>query len=194
MLFLNNLTRLFNWTFLPEKSSVRPTTLSELSWMQTTGATSRWPPLKSSIMKTTVPDFWAAIKSYEELAQAVPLMIQSLERMAPGVYPQLSSLFTRIDSAIRAEGLRVDPVDPSSPLVLPLDSLPSPADKLVGGKAANLSRIKWRRGFLCRKALLLPPGPTFLSMRLMISCRRSLPCLRTWTLIHPPLWKMLREP
>jgi pyruvate,water dikinase len=91
-------------------------------------------------------DFCTVIKSYEELAQAIPQMIHSLERMAPGAYPKLPSIFKRIDSAIRTEGLKVDEVDPSSPFVLPLDNLPSTAEKLVGGKAANLSRVKTETG------------------------------------------------
>ena len=146
MLFLNNLTRLFNWTFSPGKI-LRETYHAFRALLDADHRShEQVATLEKLYHENKRADFCAAIKCYEELAQAVPLMIRSLERMAPGVYPQLSSLFTRIDSAIRAEGLAVDPVDPSSPLVLPLDSLPSPADKLVGGKAANLSRIKMETG------------------------------------------------
>ncbi len=112
-------------------------------------------------------DFCAVVRAYEELAQAIPQMIRCLERMAPGAYPQLSSVFTRMDSAIRAEGLHVETVDPSSPFVVSLESIPSAAEKLVGGKAAHLCRITAETG------LPVPKGFAITSMAYHYFCEAN---------------------
>ncbi len=146
MLSLNDLIRLFYRTFSPGRilrgtyEAFRALLDADHKCHEQVAA------LEKLYHENKRADFCAVIKAYEEVAQSIPQMIQSLERMAPGAYQRLSAIFTRIDSAIRAEGLRVDPVDPSSPFMLPLDSLPSPPEKLVGGKAANLSRIKKETG------------------------------------------------
>jgi pyruvate, water dikinase len=146
MLSLNDLIRLFYQTFSPGRI-LRETYQAFRTLLDADHQChEQVAVLEKLYHENKRADFCAVIKSYEELAQAIPQMIQSLERMAPGVSSQLSPIFTRMDSGIRAEGLRVDPVDPSSPFVLPLGSLPSIAEKLVGGKTAHLSRIKAEAG------------------------------------------------
>ena len=146
MLSWNDLSRLFYQTFSPGKI-LRETYHAFRALLDADHRShEQVAVLEKLYHENKRADFCAVIKAYEELTHTIPQMIRSLERMAPGAYPRLSSLFSRIDSTIRAEGLRVDPVDPSSPLVLSLDSLPSPAEKLVGGKAANLCRIKMETG------------------------------------------------
>jgi pyruvate,water dikinase len=146
MLSLNDLTRLFYQTFSPGKI-LRETYDAFRTLLDADHKChEQVAVLEKLYHEDKRADFYAVIKVYEELARAIPLMIQSLERMAQGSYPRLSGIFTRIDSAVRAEGLRADTLDPSSPLVLSLDSLSSSAEKLVGGKAANLSRIKAETG------------------------------------------------
>jgi pyruvate,water dikinase len=142
MVFLNDLTRLFYQTFSPGRM-LRETYQAFRALLDADHQChEQVAVLEKLYHENKRADFHAAIKAYEELAEAIPLMIRSLETMAPGAYPRLSAIFTRMDSGIRAEALRVEPFDPSSPLVLPLDSGPSLSEKLAGGKAANLSRIK----------------------------------------------------
>ncbi len=146
MLSLNDLTRLFYRTFSPGRI-LRETYRSFRALLDHDHRShERLAALEKLYHEEKPADFCAVIKAYEELAQAIFNMIDSLNKMTPGAYPQLSSILTRIDSTIRAEGLNVDKVDPSSPFVLPLDSLPSHGAKIVGGKAANLSRIKTETG------------------------------------------------
>jgi pyruvate,water dikinase len=146
MPLLNDLARLFYWTFSPERI-LRETYQAFRALLDADHAChEQVAALETLYHEDKHVDFFAAIRAYEALSRAVPRMIQSLESMAPGAYPRLPAIFARMDSAIRAEGLHVDTVDPSSPLVLPLDSLPSSAEKLAGGKAANLSRIKTEAG------------------------------------------------
>jgi pyruvate, water dikinase len=146
MLSLNDIIRLFHRTYSPGRI-LRETYLAFRTLLDADHKChERVAVLEKLYHENKRADFCAVIKSYEELAQAIPQMIQSLESMAPGGFSRLSPIFTRMDSAIRAEGLHIHTVDPSSPFVLPLGSVPSFGEKLVGGKAAHLSRIKAETG------------------------------------------------
>lgn len=158
MLSLSDLTRLFYRAFSPGRI-LRETYRSFRALLDHDHRShERLAALEKLYHEEKPADFCAVIKAYEELAQAIFNMIDSLSKMTPGAYPQLSSILTRIDSTLRAEGLNVDKVVPSSPFVLPLDSLPSHGAKLVGGKAANLSRIKAETGLPVPKGFAITSG------------------------------------
>ena len=86
-------------------------------------------------------DFYAIQKIYEEFQSAVAEMVVHLDAMAPRSYSELFPILRRLDSAVRAAGLRLDRPDVSPPFALALEKIPSQAESLAGGKAAHLSRI-----------------------------------------------------
>jgi pyruvate,water dikinase len=85
-------------------------------------------------------DFCTVSATYGELVHALSGMVQALITMAPFSYKSLPEILYRIDSQVRSH-LGVGNTETSLPLVLALDEIPDGAEGLVGGKAANLSRI-----------------------------------------------------
>jgi pyruvate, water dikinase len=86
-------------------------------------------------------DFYAIQKTYEGLQSAVAEMVVHLDAMAPRSYSELFPILRRLDSAVRAAGLRLDPPDVSPPFALALEKIPPQAESLAGGKAAHLARV-----------------------------------------------------
>lgn len=86
-------------------------------------------------------DFCAVSATYGELVHALSRMVQALITMAPFSYRSLPEILHRIDSQVRSHLGAGNTNETSLPLVLALDEIPDGAERLVGGKAANLSRI-----------------------------------------------------
>jgi pyruvate, water dikinase len=85
-------------------------------------------------------DFSAVRHAYEDLVRALTDMSENLKRMAPFSYKSLPETLRSIDRMARSS-IGAECMERSAPLVLPLSEIPLDADRLVGGKAAGLSRV-----------------------------------------------------
>ncbi|MBW2570401.1 MAG: hypothetical protein JRE47_13820 [Deltaproteobacteria bacterium] len=84
---------------------------------------------------------------YDNLSRCVSSMIDELSRMSPSRYLNLSDYFKKFDFYIRFMFAPPE-YDFSPPYTIPFHKIPSAGNKLVGGKAQNLSAIHYKRIFL----------------------------------------------
>ncbi len=95
-------------------------------------------------------DWTRIVWLYNRLSHGVRSMVAELELMNPARYLDLKEYYRKLDFYVRL-GLDLPGPDPSPPYILPLQQAAAHPE-LVGGKAANLSRVAALPGFD------VPPG------------------------------------
>jgi pyruvate,water dikinase len=85
-------------------------------------------------------DFCTVKAAYDGLVNALYMMVENLTTMAPFSYGKLPHMLKRMDAAIRSD-LTAESSDTATPFILEIDEASFHDERLVGGKAANLSHL-----------------------------------------------------